>query len=236
MKPAKRVAVTGIAILLPLALYLSYIALVDVAARSGVGHYEAYTWPIIVDGVAIVSTVAAYSLRGRKDTPPRSGYRYAWTLLAAAAIVSAAANAAHLLMPPGPMPQWVIAGVALVPPAAVVVVAHLAVILARDAHTVEPAAASTSAAAILERERGNPQVNTFAATPAAPEESAGVDAQTAPADTADDIEEREEADRAAEAARLRSEGLSLRKIGAQLGVSEKTIRRDLAATQNQSAA
>ncbi|WP_052071023.1 DUF2637 domain-containing protein [Rhodococcoides fascians] len=235
MTPAKRVAITGIAILLPLALYLSYVALVDVSARSGVGHYQSLVWPIIVDGVAIVATVAAYSLRGDKGSPPRDGYRYSWTLLVAAAIVSAAANAAHLLLPPGPMPQWVVAGVALVPPVAIVVVAHLTVILARDAGRAADAAIEPATA-------GQHHVSAPAAFASIPREVSPIEtAESAHGDLSADnaapppppaADWQAAEDRPAEALRLRTEeGLTWQQIGDRLGISERSARRDAKAAE-----
>lgn len=76
-------AVTG------LAFWLSYTALSDLASRNGIAETQAPALPLIVDGLTIVSTIAAYA--GEK----KSARVYAWALLILGTAVSVAGNAAH---------------------------------------------------------------------------------------------------------------------------------------------
>ncbi|MBH5141435.1 helix-turn-helix domain-containing protein [Rhodococcus erythropolis] len=109
------VAVLGTAGTGAAAAVLSFAALDDLAARSGVAVPA--LWPAIVDGVVIVATVAVVAGAGR----------YAWGLLVVGALVSIAGNIVHAALPDGVLPVWLRATVAAVPPVALVAVAHLAV-------------------------------------------------------------------------------------------------------------
>ena len=64
------------------AFWLSFTALADLALRSGIGAGQAWAWPLIVDGVIVVSTVAVVALAGEKAA------WYPWTLLIGGAAVS----------------------------------------------------------------------------------------------------------------------------------------------------
>ena len=64
------------------AFWLSFIALTDLARRSGVAEGQAWAWPLIVDGLIVVATVAAFALDGH-----RSAW-YPWLLLVTATGVS----------------------------------------------------------------------------------------------------------------------------------------------------
>ena len=57
------------------ALCLSYTALADVAARAGLGDWQAAVWPLVVDGLIVAATRAVVTL----DAGPAR--RYAWLLL-----------------------------------------------------------------------------------------------------------------------------------------------------------
>ena len=82
-------AIAGTVFIAAGAFWLSFTSLADLAARSGVGQGQAWAWPLIVDGIIVVSTVAVVALAGQ-----RSAW-YPWTLLAAGAVVSVTANAIH---------------------------------------------------------------------------------------------------------------------------------------------
>ena len=66
---------------------LSFTALADLAARSGIGTGQAWAWPLIVDGIIVVATVAIVALAGQKAA------WYPWALLIDGAVVSVTANA-----------------------------------------------------------------------------------------------------------------------------------------------
>ena len=62
------------------AFWLSFTALADLARRSGVDAGQAWAWPLIVDGIIVVATVAVVALASQ-----RSAW-YPWLLLAAGAV------------------------------------------------------------------------------------------------------------------------------------------------------
>ena len=74
------------------AFWLSFTSLADLAARSGIGAGQAWAWPLIVDGIIVVATVAVVALAGQ-----RSAW-YPWALLVGGALVSVTANAIHAVV------------------------------------------------------------------------------------------------------------------------------------------
>src|SRR5690606_38233250 len=86
-------AITGTVFIAAGAFWLSFTALADLARRSGIDAGQAWAWPLIVDGIIVVATVAVVA--------PASQHRptwYPWTLLAAGAVVSVTANAIHAIL------------------------------------------------------------------------------------------------------------------------------------------
>ncbi|MGF3056829.1 DUF2637 domain-containing protein [Microbacterium sp. YY-01] len=63
------------------AFWLSFVALADLARRSGIASAQAWIWPLLVDGLIVVATVAAVALDGRRAA------WYPWTLLILGALV-----------------------------------------------------------------------------------------------------------------------------------------------------
>ncbi|WP_230198276.1 DUF2637 domain-containing protein [Flaviflexus massiliensis] len=57
------------------AFWLSFTSLADLAARSGIGAGQAWAWPLIVDDIIVVATVAVVALAGQKAA------WYPWALL-----------------------------------------------------------------------------------------------------------------------------------------------------------
>src|SRR5699024_11929150 len=64
----------------------------DLAVRSGIVAGQAWIWPLLVDGLIVVATVAVVALDGHRAA------WYPWTLLIASAGMSVTANAAHALV------------------------------------------------------------------------------------------------------------------------------------------
>lgn len=119
-------AIAGTVFIAAGAFWLSFTALADLAARSGLGQGQAWAWPLIVDGIIVVSTVAVVALAGQ-----RSAW-YPWTLLAAGAVVSVTANAIHAVVAAdADVPGVLAASVAAVPPLVLLAITHLTVILTR---------------------------------------------------------------------------------------------------------
>lgn len=86
-------AITGTVFIAAGAFWLSFTALADLARRSGIDGGQAWAWPLIVDGIIVVATVAVVALAGQ-----RRPTWYPWTLLATGAIVSVTANAIHAVI------------------------------------------------------------------------------------------------------------------------------------------
>lgn len=108
------------------AFWLSFTALADLARRSGIEEEQAWAWPLIVDGIIVVSTVAVVALAGHRQA------WYPWVLLAAGAVVSVTANAIHAVVAAdADVPAVLAASVAAVPPLVLLAITHLTVILTR---------------------------------------------------------------------------------------------------------
>ncbi len=119
-------AVAGTVFIAAGAFWLSFTALADLARRSGVDAGQAWAWPLIVDGIIVVSTVAVVALAGQ------SSAWYPWALLAAGAVVSVTANAIHAVVAAdADVPSVLAASVAAVPPLVLLAITHLTVILTR---------------------------------------------------------------------------------------------------------
>src|SRR5699024_605399 len=109
------------------AFWLSFIALADLAARSGVTVGQAWVWPLLVDGLIVVATVAVVALDRHRAA------WYPWSLLIAGALVSVTANAAHALVAADAAVPGVLASVvAAVPPLVLLASTHLTVVLIRS--------------------------------------------------------------------------------------------------------
>lgn len=125
-KWAVTTAVAGTVFIAAGAFWLSFTSLADLAARSGIGAGQAWAWPLIVDGVIVVSTVAVVALAGTRAS------WYSWTLLAGAAAVSVTANSIHAAVAAdADVPSFLAAAVAAVPPVVLLAITHLTVLLIR---------------------------------------------------------------------------------------------------------
>ena len=108
---AAMTAVAGTVFIAAGAFWLSFTSLADLAARSGIGAGQAWAWPLIVDGIIVVATVAVVALAGQ-----RSAW-YPWALLIGGALVSVTANAIHAVVAAdADVPRMLAASVAAVPP------------------------------------------------------------------------------------------------------------------------
>ena len=126
---AVRTAVTGTVLIAAFAFWLSFTALSDLARRSGVEAGQAWAWPLIVDGLIVVATVAVVALDGRPAA------WYPWLLLMAGTVVSVTANALHASVAANAdVPSLLAACVAAVPPLVLLASTHLTVVLVRSHH------------------------------------------------------------------------------------------------------
>lgn len=106
------------------AFWLSFTALADLARRSGVDASQAWAWPLIVDGIIVVTTVSVVALAGQRAA------WYPWLLLMAGAAVSVAANAIHAVVAADvDVPAALAGAVAAVPPLVLLAITHLTVVL-----------------------------------------------------------------------------------------------------------
>ena len=187
------------------AFWLSFTSLADLARRSGIGAGQAWAWPLIVDGVIVVSTVAVVALAGERAA------WYPWALLVGGAAVSVTANSLHAVVAadadvPGPLA----AAVAAVPPVVLLAITHLTVVLTRA--TARPATALEVPPAV-EPITAPPQRETAPLDP--PPTAAGVTAADSDGGP----------DRRALAAELREQDWSNKAIARHLGVHPSTVGR-----------
>ena len=120
-------AVAGTVLIAAGAFWLSFTALADLARRSGVNAGQAWAWPVIVDGLIVVATVAVVALAGQRTA------WYPWVLLAGGALISVTANALHAVVAAdADVPGVLAACVAAVPPLVLLASTHLTVVLVRS--------------------------------------------------------------------------------------------------------
>ena len=137
-------AITGTVFIAAGAFWLSFTALADLAQRSGIEAGQAWAWPLIVDGIIVVATVAVVALANQSRPT-----WYPWTLLAAGAVVAVTANAIHAIIAADTdVPAVLAASVAAIPPLVLLSITHLTVILTRptttpDADVIEEVPAET---------------------------------------------------------------------------------------------
>ncbi|GAA1996430.1 DUF2637 domain-containing protein [Microbacterium pumilum] len=121
-------AVVGTVFIAAGAFWLSFTSLADLARRSGLGHDQAWAWPLIVDGIIVVATVAVVVLSGTRAA------WYPWMLLFAGALISVAGNAVHAVVTASSdVPLVLAAAVAAVPPLVLLAITHLTSVLTRHA-------------------------------------------------------------------------------------------------------
>ena len=178
-----------------LAFWLSFTALSDLARRSGVDPAQAWAWPLIVDGLILVATVAVLALDGLASA------WYPWVLLMAGTAVSVVANALHATVAADADVPTVLAGcVAAVPPLVELASTHLTVVLLRS-HRIAQLASVEEAAEQPAPASGPVSAPTVlvAEVPPAPRQLAAVG--------------------------LREEGWSNKQIARHLGVAPSTVGR-----------
>lgn len=115
---------------------LSFSSLWDLAARMVWPAHLAWLWPVIVDGLIILATIAIVALSAY-DGQKRNRV-FLWLVLSSSAVVSVSGNAIHALLPhmagqAGPVGggSWLAAAIACVPPCALLVCTHVLAILWR---------------------------------------------------------------------------------------------------------
>ena len=218
-------AVSGTVFIAAGAFWLSFTALADLAARSGIGTGQAWAWPLIVDGIIVVATVAVVALAGQKTA------WYPWALLIGGAAVSVTANALHAVVAAdADVPGVLAASVAAVPPMVLLAITHLTVILTRPAPgTTATATATATDEAAPDLGASNPTV-LDAPPPSQPGElttphTAGEPAHRAGRNLPDTSTSAAALERKGRASELRDGGWSNKRIARELGVHPSTVGR-----------
>lgn len=123
---ARITAVIGTVFIAAGAFWLSFTSLSDLARRSGLDPAHAWVWPLIVDGIIVVATVAAVALARSRVA------WYPWALLVAGAAISVTANAIHAVVADTTdVPLVLAASVSAVPPLVLLSITHLTSVLMR---------------------------------------------------------------------------------------------------------
>ncbi|WP_166998382.1 DUF2637 domain-containing protein [Paramicrobacterium fandaimingii] len=200
------------------AFWLSFIALADLAARSGITAGQAWVWPLLVDGLIVVATVAVVAL---------DRYRaawYPWALLIAGALVSVTANAAHALVAADATVPGVLASiVAAVPPLVLLASTHLTVVLIRSTSASTPVLDNPAAFAATPDAEAEPAEAPTSSVPAPmPELPALVEPEPLPSAEPSSVTTEWRRKRAVA---LRDAQWSNKKIAAELGVHPSTVGR-----------
>ncbi|MEV1130523.1 DUF2637 domain-containing protein [Agromyces sp. NPDC049794] len=119
-------AIIGTVFIAAGAFWLSFTSLSDLARRSGLDPAQAWVWPLIVDGIIVVATVAAVALARSRVA------WYPWALLVAGAAISVTANATHAIVAEATeVPLVLAASVSAVPPLVLLSITHLTSVLMR---------------------------------------------------------------------------------------------------------
>lgn len=227
---AEVVALLSLAAVSVAAFGWSAIALHEVAMMSGLPSWLAWGAPVIVDGPIIQAAWSLVALNRREKLGvviPASTRRFFWAELTAAELVSFVINGVHAWYTDGlQLPQLAAAAFAGLAPVAALTVTHALTVLLEVPRTPEPQSTAGDSVAAP---------GDMVATPAESEATSAVDGSTA-GDT-DPTSERD-----AQILRLHEQGLSLRDIGAEVGLHHsrvaKIVKRaqelDPAATGSQS--
>ena len=211
-------AVAGTVFIAAGAFWLSFTSLADLAARSGIGAGQAWAWPLIVDGIIVVATVAVVALAGQ-----RSAW-YPWALLTGGALVSVTANAIHAVVAAdADVPGVLAASVAAVPPVVLLAITHLTVILTRTPNPApEQETPGRPQATVLASASADPVLDELEAVPASP---GLAELASAPASAPAEADSLDPADRRALGWELREAGWSNKRIARELGVHPSTVGR-----------
>lgn len=222
-------AVAGTVFIAVGAFWLSFTSLADLARRSGIGAGQAWAWPLIVDGIIVVATVAVVALAGTRAS------WYPWALLIGGASVSVTANAIHAVIAADSDVPGILAGaVAAVPPVVLLAITHLTVILTRPSEPQADAKPSDIPVGLgFEAEDkapiASPELSEGPISPVLIAGGTGTESAYG-----EDPDPWPSADRRARAADLHAVGWSNKQIARELGVHPSTVGRWLTTLTEQS--
>lgn len=221
-------AASGTVIIGAGAFWLSFVALADLAVRSGIAAGQSWIWPLLVDGLIVVATVAVVALDGRRTA------WYPWTLLIGGAGVSVTANAAHAILAADlSVPAVLAAVVAAIPPVVLLAATHLTVVPTRPAdHDNTMPSPPVEAPALPKIEKTKVSEEDASLEPE-PVESSSVSAPLALPETDSAIVPAKEtpsdasvgSERRVRAEELRGAGWSNKQIAREVGVHPSTVGR-----------
>ena len=132
VRRSRRYAVWLTAGIATVSFVLSFESLRDLAAMSAWPGWSSYLWPLIIDGTIVLATLGIVAL-----APYRTqlwNRRYFWIVLVLAAAVSVGGNAVHAWLATAHLDSWMrygSAGLACVPPLALLATTHSMAILWR---------------------------------------------------------------------------------------------------------
>lgn len=127
--------------------WLSFAVLRDLAVMAGIGEYEAWVIPVVLDGAIVSTTVTAIALSNHTDERTVRGRRFVVSIMRVAATASIAGNSYHAVLSSTLLPAVVSAGIATIAPIALLAMTEvLAVILRapREGGKQAPAASALS--------------------------------------------------------------------------------------------
>ena len=122
---------------------LSFTSLRELAAMAAWPGWPSWLWPLIIDGTIVLATLGIVSLAPYRDQ--FWNRVFLWGVLSSAALVSVGGNALHAWLSTGHLVLWMrwgSAGLACVPPGALLATTHIAAILWRFNPTPPPDATS----------------------------------------------------------------------------------------------
>ncbi|MGO1908165.1 MAG: DUF2637 domain-containing protein [Brevibacterium linens] len=211
------------------AFWLSFVALADLAERSGIARGQSWIWPLLVDGLIVVATVAVVALDGRRAA------WYPWALLIGGAGVSVTANAAHAILAADlAVPAMLAAVVAAIPPLVLLAATHLTVVLTRKADGQEllptapkdaPVPAAVENAETPEEAERAPELTDDSEAQTPPALSPPAPAVVAEIEAPPDASEGAGSGRRVRAEELRAAGWSNKRIAREVGVHPSTVGR-----------
>ena len=132
VRRSRRAAVWLTVVIAIVSFVLSFTSLRELAAMSAWPGWPSWLWPLIIDGLIILATLAIVAL-----APYRTqlwNRAFVWLVLGTAALVSVGGNSFHAWLSTGHLPQWMrigSAGLACVPPVALLATTHILAILWR---------------------------------------------------------------------------------------------------------